>query len=191
MQNNSQGCEEGVADLIIGQLFSRYLGHQSFSQAPLAGRSILGVTCKRSVALPLRRNSLQLWRRAPAVKAKIQCNRFKLWPLGSCGAMNPWEQRNVDTLRNGSTSTGITRSPAVFSCDKAPLQLALSVCWSVGLSVCNAFVRRSTRRTLLAYLALFSFDSLRKNHKLTSAASLYGAVTITIPHAWFCVFGPK
>ena len=26
---------------------------------------------------------------------------------------------------------------------------------SVGLSVCNAFVRRSTRRTLLAYLALF------------------------------------
>ena len=29
------------------------------------------------------------------------------------------------------------------------------VCRSVGLSVGNAFVRRSTRRTLLAYLALF------------------------------------
>ena len=27
--------------------------------------------------------------------------------------------------------------------------------WSVGWSVGNAFVRRSTRRTLLAYLALF------------------------------------
>ena len=30
-----------------------------------------------------------------------------------------------------------------------------SVAWSVGRSVGNAFVRRSTRRTLLTYLALF------------------------------------
>ena len=43
----------------------------------------------------------------------------------------------------------------IFRCDKAPLLLALSVGWLVGRSVCNAFVRRSTRRTLLAYLALF------------------------------------
>ena len=40
----------------------------------------------------------------------------------------------------------------IFRCDKA---LAVSVGRSVGWSVCNAFVRRSTRRTLLAYLALF------------------------------------
>ena len=45
MQNNSQGCEEGVADLIIGQLFSRYIEQQSFLRSPLAGRSTLGVTC--------------------------------------------------------------------------------------------------------------------------------------------------
>ena len=34
------------------------------------------------------------------------------------------------------------------------------LCPSVGLSVCNAFVRRSTRRTLLAYLAFFWYMTM-------------------------------
>ena len=42
----------------------------------------------------------------------------------------------------------------LFRRDKAPLQLAVSVGWSVGLVVGNAVVRRSTRRTLLTYMAL-------------------------------------
>ena len=52
-----------------------------------------------------------------------------------------------------------TTSVVIFSCDKAPVKLAVSVGWLVGWSVGlwgKAFIRRSTRRTFLAYLALFS-----------------------------------
>ena len=40
----------------------------------------------------------------------------------------------------------------VFKSSKAPLQLAVSVCWLLGWSASDAIVRR---RTFLAYLALF------------------------------------
>ena len=47
----------------------------------------------------------------------------------------------------------------------------MSVGWSVGWLVCNAFARRSTRRTLLAYLALFCYSA---HPSATGAGSAYG-----------------
>ena len=44
----------------------------------------------------------------------------------------------------------------VFRCAKAPVQLAVSVGWSVG----NANVRQITQCTYLAYLALFFHDRI-------------------------------
>ena len=47
----------------------------------------------------------------------------------------------------------------------------LSVCWSG-----NAFVRRSTRRTLLAYLALFFFSSIPPSSPLGSNSRLEAGI---------------
>ena len=61
--------------------------------------------------------------------------------------------------------------------------------WSVGRLVCNAFVRQSTRRTLLTYLALFLKDakaavvcSPQHDHNLPATKAHYICIATDVRH---------